>query len=235
MEEGRNLDLMPRQEETRDKINLPSIVKFPLIEIKTHFDENLQYIKSQFDIADELFQHEREEEAQKIWSSQIVFLESAFDFYLHEITKYGLSEMFAGNWDKTEKYSKLSVKMSIVDKALNEREDTDWFFEYVNGFYRELTLVSYKSFKGQMKLLGINIQEIADTVFYERESNIKTRTKLEKCLNILYRKRNIIAHQSGRRHSDAQREDITKDMVEQFIRDIEKIVQEIQELAKQKD
>lgn len=72
--EGRNLDLMPRQEETRDKIrSTTNIVKFQLSEIESHFDENLQYIKSQFDIADELFQSSREEEAGKIWSSQIVF------------------------------------------------------------------------------------------------------------------------------------------------------------------
>ena len=233
--EERNLDLMPRQEETRDKISSSdNIIKFQLDEIEAHFDENLQYIKSQFDIADELFQSSREEEAKKIWSSQIVFLESAFDFYLHEITKYGLSEMFAGTWEKTEKYNNLSVKMNIVDKALNAREDTDWFWEFVNGFYRELTLVSYKSFKDQMNLLGLELQEVADAVFYEMDSNIKTKDKLENCLEILYRKRNIIAHQSGRRHSDAKREDVTKEVVEKYIDNIEKIVKKIQELAKEK-
>lgn len=233
--EERNLDLMPRQEETRDKVSTHvNIVKFQLNEIEDHFDENLQYIKSQFDIADVLFRSSRQDEARKIWSSQIVFLESAFDFYLHEITKYGLSEMFAGSWDKTEKYNNLTVKMSIVDRALNAREDTDWFLEFVNGFYRELTLVSYKSVKDQMNLLGLELQEIADAVFYERDSNIKTKDKLENCLETLYHKRNIIAHQSGRRHSDAQREEITKEMVENFMEDIEKIVKKIHELAKQK-
>lgn len=233
--EERNLDLMPRQEETREKISSASnIVKFQLGEIEEHFDENLQYIQSQFDIADELLQSAREEEARNIWSSQIVFLESAFDFYLHELTKFGLSEMFAGNWDKTEKYNNLSVRMSIVDKALNAREDTEWFLEFVNGFYRELTLVSYKSVKDQMNLLGLELQEVADAVFYEMGSNIKTKDKLENCLEGLYHKRNVIAHQSGRRHSDAQREEITKDMVEKYIEEVEKIVRKIQELARQK-
>lgn len=233
--EERNLDLMPRQEETREKISSASnIVKFQLNEIEEHFDENLQYIQSQFDIADELVQSQREEEARNIWSSQIVFLESAFDFYLHELTKFGLSEMFVGNWDKTEKYNNLSVRMSVVDKALNAREDTEWFLEFVNGFYRELTLVSYKSVKDQMNLLGLELQEVADVVFYEMGSNIKTKDKLENCLEGLYHKRNVIAHQSGRRHSDAQREEVTKDMVEKYIEEIEKIVRTMQELARQK-
>lgn len=233
--EERNLDLMPRQEETREKISSASnIVKFQLNEIEEHFDENLQYIQSQFDIADELVQSQREEEARNIWSSQIVFLESAFDFYLHELTKFGLSEMFVGNWDKTEKYNNLSVRMSIVDKALNAREDTEWFLEFVNGFYRELMLVSYKSVKDQMNLLGLELQDIADAVFYEMGSNIKTKDKLENCLEGLYHKRNVIAHQSGRRHSDAQREEVTKDMVEKYIEEVEKIVRKIQDLARRK-
>lgn len=233
--EERNLDLMPRQEETREKISSASnIVKFQLNEIEEHFDENLQYIQSQFDIADELVQSQREEEARNIWSSQIVFLESAFDFYLHELTKFGLSEMFVGNWDKTEKYNNLSVRMSIVDKALNAREDTEWFLEFVNGFYRELTLVSYKSVKDQMNLLGVELQDIADAVFYEMGSNIKTKDKLENCLEGLYHKRNVIAYQSGRRHSDAQREEVTKDMVEKYIEEVEKIVRKIQDLARRK-
>lgn len=231
--EERNFDLKPRQEEIREKIS-PAIVKFQLNEIEEHFDENLQYIRSQFDIADELFQNGREEEARNIWSSQIVFLESAFDFYLHELTKFGLSEMFAGNWDKTKKYNNLSVRMSIVDRALNAREDPGWFLEFVNEFYKEITLVSYESVKDQMNLLGLDLQKVADTVFYERDSVIKTKYKLREVLEMLYCRRNVIAHQSGRRHSDAQREKITKSMVGKFIEDIEKIVREIHKLAKQK-
>lgn len=231
--EKRSLDLASRREETREKAS-PVIVKFCLNEIKEHFDENLRYIREQFSIADELLACGKNEEAENIWSAQIVFLESAFDFYLHELTKVGLSEIFAGNWQKTEKYNNLSVKMSIVDKALNAREDSAWFLEFVDDFYREITLVSYQSVKDQMNLLGFNLQEVADAVFYERDSSVKTKDKLERCLKNLYHRRNMIAHQSGRRHSDAQREVITKNMVEQYICDIEKIVAKMQDLAKQK-
>ena len=44
----------------------------------------------------------------------------------------------------------------------------------------------------------------------------------------------MIAHQAGRRHSDAQRENISKEMVENYIEDIERIVKKIQELAQKK-
>lgn len=232
--EERSLELEPRQEGTREKA-APVIVRFCLNEIEEHFDENLRYIREQFSMADELFESGKEEESRNIWRAQIVFLESAFDFYLHELTKFGLSEMFVGNWQKTEKYNNLSVKMSIVDRALNAREDSAWFLEFVDDFYREITLVSYQSVKDQMNLLGLNLQEVADAVFYERDSSVKTKDKLERCLKLLYHQRNVIAHQSGRRHADAQREEITKDMVEQYINDVEKIVGKIQGLARQKE
>ncbi len=229
----RSLDLASRREGTREKVS-PAIVKFCLNEIKEHFDENLGYIREQFFMADERVENGKEDEAENIWSAQIVFLESAFDFYLHGLTKFGLSEMFTGNWQKTEKYSNLSVKMSIVDKALNAREDSAWFLEFVDEFYREITLVSYQSVKDQMNLLGLNLQEIVDAVFYERDSSVKTKDKMESFLKGLYHKRNVIAHQSGRRHSDARREEVTKDMVENYINGIEKIVGKIQEMAKNK-
>lgn len=231
--EERSLDLAPRREGTREKAS-PVIVKFCLNEIEEHFEENLRYIRDQFPMADGLLESGKEQEARNVWNAQIVFLESAFDFYLHELTKFALSEMFTGNWTKTEKYNNLSVKMSIVDKALNVREDSAWFLEFVDEFYREITLVSYQSVKDQMNLLGLNLQEVADAVFYERDSAVKTRDKLESFFKRLYHRRNVIAHQAGRRHSDARMEEITKDMVESYINHIEKIVGKIQDMARNK-
>lgn len=79
------------------------------------------------------------------------------------------------------------------------------------------------------------MQEVADAVFYERDSSVKTKDKLKYRLQELYDCRNVIAHQAGRRHSDAQRENISKEMVENYIEDIERIVKKIQELAQKKD
>lgn len=94
----KNLDLVLRAEETREKNRtIPNIVKFQLNEIEQHFNENLRYIQSQFDIADELLENAREIEAENIWSSQIVFLESAFDFYLHKLTKFAFRTGFTEN------------------------------------------------------------------------------------------------------------------------------------------
>lgn len=231
----KELDLLPRKEETREKNRLTiNVIRFELDEIGNHFNENVSYIRKQFDIADELINDDRVEEAINVWSSQIVFLESAFDFYLHELTKYGLAEIFDGNWEKTEKYKNLSVRMSVVDQALKAKENTGWFLEFVNSFYREETLISYNAVKDQMNLLGIDINTVADKVFYDKNSNVKTIAQMRLRLEDLYKVRNIIAHQAGRRHADAKKEIVTKEIVQENIYYIESIVHAIQDEARKK-
>ena len=53
-------------------------------------------------------------------------------------------------------------------------------------------------------------------------------------LNELFSRRNIIAHQSDRAHTDAQVNIITKEIVQNFICDIEKIVRAIDAEARNK-
>jgi len=60
-----NLDLTPRKENTREKIQ-SKVIDFPLSEIKNHFQENLDFIKNQFKIADELSANNKIEDARTI-------------------------------------------------------------------------------------------------------------------------------------------------------------------------
>ena len=52
-------------------------------------------------------------EGENIWRAQIVFLASALDFYMHELTKYGLCEIYNENWERTDKYENLQVNMTV--------------------------------------------------------------------------------------------------------------------------
>ena len=51
---------------------------------------------------------------------------------------------------------------------------------------------------------------------------------------IIWRLRNIIAHQTDRTHEDAQRLEITKEIAAGFIKDVEQIVQAMEEEAETK-
>lgn len=230
---GRNLDLMERHEDTRDKFRT-EVVRFELDQIMQHFTETIEAINAQFDVTNELIECGKVTEAENIWRSQIIFLASALDFYMHELTKYGLCEIYNGNWDRTDKYNNLQVNMKVIELALKSGEEIDWFLEHINGYYQSITIVSYESVREQFNLLGINLASVADRAFYQRGRTEKTKEKLKRRLNELFSRRNIIAHQTDRTHTDAQIKSITKDIVENFIWDIEKIVSSIDNEARNK-
>ena len=224
----RNLELMARNEDTRDKFHT-DVVRFELNQIMQHFSETVQMILAQFDVADELIEAGKRAEGENIWRAQIIFLSSAFDFYMHELTKYGLCEIYNENWERTEKYENIQISMRAIEIAMKSGEDIDWFLEYINGHYQSITMVSYESVKDQLNLLGINITSVADRAFYERGGTENTKNKLKRRLNELFSRRNLIAHQSDRAHEDAQRNGITKEIVDQFVCDIQKIVDAVDE------
>lgn len=197
----RNLDLMARNENTRDKFQT-EVVRFELDQVLQHFVETIQTINAQFDVVDELIESGKVIEGENIWRAQIIFLASALDFYMHELTKYGLCEIYNENWNHTDKYENLQVNMKAIEIALKSGEDIDWFLEYINNYYRAITMVSYESVKDQLKLLGISLASVADGAFYQRGGTENTKGRLKRRLNELFSRRNIIAHQSDRAHTD---------------------------------
>lgn len=222
----RDLSLIDRNENTREKFHT-DVVRFELDQIIQHFTETVQAINAQFDVADEIIELGKIAEGENIWRAQIVFLASALDFYMHELTKYGLCEIYNGNWNRTDKYNNLQVNMKTIELALKSGEDIDWFLEYINGYYRSITMVSYESVKDQFNLLGISVINVAKRAFYQKSSTEKPNDKLKRRLNELFGRRNIIAHQTDRAHTDAQIMDIKKEIVKDFVCDIEKIVKAI--------
>ena len=124
----RKLNLSPRAENVRDPLIVKIPVQFDLPEIKEHFDESLNAIRKQFDVAEYLISVEKLKESENIYRSQIVFLESILDFFMHEITKFGLYRIFINEWPSTDKFNNLEIPMSEVTKAITDTESTEWFF-----------------------------------------------------------------------------------------------------------
>lgn len=226
----RNFDLTVRKENTREKIQT-DIIKFNLNEIMTHFEDVLTIIKNQCSMAKEFINEEKVNEGENIWRAQIVFLASAFDFYMHELTKYGLCEIYNENWEKTSKYENLQIKMEYIEIALEVGRDIDWFLEFINDYYKSVTMVSFESVKEQFNLLGINLKAVADKAFYQKNSKENTKDKFKNALNALFYRRNIIAHQMDREHKNAQIKEITEETVKTYIDNVIKIVYSINDVA----
>ena len=126
------------------------------------------------------------------------------------------------------------VDMGTLSKTLGNAEDAGWFLEYINQYYRKDTFTSYESVKDQLNLLGLDIKTVAKTVFYQHGATEKPNDKLKRRLNELFARRNIIAHQSNRRHEDAVEYAINDTIVRDFVTDISKIVAAICDKCKKK-
>ena len=229
----RDLSLTPRNEETRERI-IVSPVHFPLTDIKQHFDESMQSVKEQFTVADNLLPEENAEGCRIIWRSQIVFAESLLDFYIHEMSKYCLFRMFIGEWQKSEKYKNLEIKMSKVEEALSAKESDEWFFEYLNERFTKDVFLSGDSMRDQLNLIGISFGEAMHRAFHKDTVNASDKHGY-RLVKRLFDRQNKIAHQNDRDHSSAAQTDITKEFVEQYISDIEAIVNAMHDIAKEKD
>lgn len=226
MSNKRNLSLAPRAEDTRE-VQPVSVVNFELSEIKDHFDQSLTAIKNQFEVASSLGSDGKTEDQKNIYRSQIVFLESAFDFYLHELTKFGLRKMLVGSWPKTEKYKNLKIPMKHVERGLNDPSAIQWFVECVNEAYSRDVMTAYEYLKDQMNMLGISLVDILKGVFPEKD-------KPQKGIIDLYDRRNQIAHQTDRAHADASQADITEKYVTARIAEIDSIVMALHQAALEK-
>lgn len=121
--EERKLQLSGRKEATRNKTT-PSVVRFELEQIKQHYTDSITSIRDMFVLADNLIENNKEQ-AKDIMRSQIVFLVGALDFFMHEITKFGLDKIFKNEWEQTPKYSHICIPMSVLNHADAEKLDID--------------------------------------------------------------------------------------------------------------
>lgn len=125
----RNFDLMSRNENTREKVQR-KVVRFEIRQIRQHFEESLCAIHAQFTVADDLWHSGKKEEAENIWRAQIIFLASAFDFYMHELTKYGLCEIYEDYYFSRN----LEHVLHNINGELSDEEKEELAFETADQY-----------------------------------------------------------------------------------------------------
>ena len=180
--------------------------QFNLNEIINHFQNGIDSIENQFNIADYLTSNNKIEEAQNIYRSQIVFLESILDFYMHELVKYVLFQIFTNKWDRTEKYLNIEIPINHLNKHFNNLTDNKWFFDFITEKWSREVIQSFEVIKYNLNLIGIPWDDIY--------KNLKRNNfDLKEFLKDLYKRRNKIAHQNDRDHENAIKQDISKDFV----------------------
>ncbi|MCC8174091.1 MAG: hypothetical protein LIO65_06870, partial [Odoribacter sp.] len=231
---NRDLSLSKRAENVREKRKIPFPVHFSAEEIKDHFVDVMSNIKKQFKVAQSLLENGKEEECKMIWRSQIVLAEGLLDFYLHEVSKYCMFNMFCNNWFKSEKYKSFQVPMSKVEEAMTTSHTNEWFFDYLNKRFSRDVFLSAESMKEQMNLIGLKFTTVMEKAFPrdKQETSVKEGRKI---IQDLFDRRNKVAHQYDRSHETAQQEDISKEYVEKYIDNIEKLINAIHDVILEKD
>ncbi len=257
---NRDVSLNSRSVETRNAHQVTKAIEFDLKDIKKHYEENMESVRKQYKIADDLVLQNKKEEAETIWRSQVVLFEGILDFYLHEIAKYGISQIYKEKWSYTEQYNNITIPLETVLTALDPSKKSDnWLFDFINTKYSRSVFMSADSVKDILNLTGIKYVEVMERVFSDEKSgknvsekankkpnknekknekkneNNKAKKLGDNLLNKLYYRRNLISHQLDREHSTADKKDIDKNFVEQYAANIEKIILSIHAIAEQKD
>ena len=207
-----------RRENCRNQ-SQPNVKKFGIDDINQHFNDSINKIE----MLSDMYSNTNNE---ALLRAQVVFLESAFDFFMHEITKLCLCEMFENSRNKTQRYNKLSINLEQMHKLIDNYDKNDLFVDYINSNYETVSMLSYESVSNQCKLLGLDFGKTAKECFPNkiREKSIED---LKSFFNNLYSMRNCIAHQSSRSHIDATIQDITVEFVNNSFDTLKNIVKNI--------
>lgn len=229
----RNLNLTQRKLNTRDKIQ-PEVVKFSLDEIKKHFEESISDIEEQFKTIDLLESKDREK-IDYILRSQIVFLGGSLDFYFHEITQFGIMQMYDEIWQETKPYKNLNIKLGTILGVLKGEKDDSWFIEFINHEYSKISLISYDSIEKAMNMIGLHMYQIANKIYGEEIERKERVIKLKERMKRLCERRNCIAHQFDMFHENAEKKPIHINTVREFIEDAKEIVDVVYELMLEHD
>lgn len=229
----RNLNLTQRKLNTRDKIQ-PEVVKFSLDEIKKHFEDSISDIEEQFKTIDLLESKDREK-IDYILRSQIVFLGGSLDFYFHEITQFGIMQMYDEIWQETKPYKNLNIKLGTILGVLKGEKDDSWFIEFINHEYSKISLISYDSIEKAMNMIGLHMYQIANKIYGEEIERKERVIKLKERMKRLCERRNCIAHQFDMFHENAEKKPIHINTVREFIEDAKEIVDVVYELMLEHD
>ena len=217
---SKNLSLNKRKEDCRLP-SQPVVKKFNISEIKQHFFDSIKKIEDLTLIYKKI-------NDESILRAQIVFLDSAFDFFMHEITKFCLSEMFEQNWERTSQYNNLKINLNQLHKILDEENRNEIFLECINSMYQSVSIISYESIHQQFKLLGLESMKIFHKCF-PKDNKDKSKKAFNEFFDCLYSKRNCIAHQSSRSHLDATIKSFSPEFLSEAIATTKKVVTAIVE------
>lgn len=219
-----------KREPTREK-NKSILPQVDCEKIIHQFRNNIKNISNKFEMYNNLVNSDLNDEAEDILRSQIVFIFSSLDFYMHEIIKYVIIKMFSGERPKTVKYKNFIVSIDTLERAIREPENIDWLTEEIIIRHGRKTFMSSKEIKLQIELISkikSPYKKIADNMsIKEKELDDKIKT--------MYTRRNNIVHQSDRDPATNILNKINVEYVRECLKLINEVVENIHKIIVEND
>ena len=147
-----------------------------------------------------------------------MFLDSALDFYIHEVAKLGITKIFNAEWEETQKYRELRVSMEFALELADSVSNADDLLGEIDSINQRNCFMGFDNLQTVLRIVGLDVD----------------KTKKDE-INSLYRRRNQIAHQSDRLPDNPEKQPITEEEVRTYLDLVEKFVEDINLRIEAKD
>lgn len=199
------------QQRPQPSINKQVIkISIDLSKIQDDFERNITDIEAKFNLAQSIYSTSPDS-AKDIWRSQIVFLDSALDFYIHEIARYGMSKIINDEWGDTKQFNKFQISMRLAKILIVTPENLNLFMDEIDETNQKSCFMKFENLQRQLHLIGVSI--IKDSI---NEGQIDN----------LFKRRNEIAHQAD--FTNGVKNNITEQEVRDFIDAVKLLQSKIQ-------
>lgn len=162
--------------------------------------------------------------------TQIVFLESVFDYYIHEIITYGIIQTYKGDWPINNKFNNILVKLSTCIEMIKKPElDAEILKEYIIDYYGGMTFLDKENLNAKLRVIEINPEQVASQVF-DDDNPPQAQQKFAEFIKELYNRRNRIVHQCDMEFGSNEKCTINVEEVDNYIAIVEKTIEVITQL-----
>ena len=162
---------------------------------KVHFEQNIIRVKNLGAIYGSInLQATAILDLSDILRAQYVMLVSALDYFIHELVRFGMIEIYNGNRRVTKEFKEFifsTDKNTLFQKAIMEEKSDVWLnhqIRYRNGF---------KSFQEADKIKEAMLLIIDTDIWEEVANNLEGDIRqIKRKLNLIIDRRNQISHEA---------------------------------------
>lgn len=208
----------------RSAVDPQHFTKFNLDAIWDHFTEELDKTKK---LAEEACQSDGSR-LRALLHMQVTQLTSILDFYMHELGRYVMVQIFMGCWPRNKQYQSKRYDFFVPEIEgiiLSGRQEEDTFRDFIGLKENAQSYIQPGKIQKLFEVLDISYQSVCDQTGYGAHT----------CTCILQDfgdVRNIVVHQTGRSAHTAKPINITQQTIDNYTRFLEKFVGAIHETAK---